>query len=60
MIGVEDATLPNTLKSFVEIHLNLPMTNVLATGFDGSSTDTEERNGVKVYLRQWNPYINSF
>ena len=60
MIGVEDATLPNALKIFVEIHLNLPMTKVLATGFDGSSTDMEERNGVKVYLRQWNPYINSF
>ena len=32
------------------------MTKVLAIGFDGCNTNIGEANGVKSWLKKWNPY----
>ena len=34
------------------------MTKASVIGFDRRRTNIGERNGVKAYLRQWNPYIS--
>ena len=63
MIEVENRTasvLAHALKCFVETTLEQSMTKVLATGFDGCNTNIGEANGVKSWLKKWNPYIVCF
>ena len=58
MTEVKNKATAVNLKKFVEIHLNLLMTKASVIGFDRCRTNIRERNGVKAYLRQWNPYIS--
>jgi hypothetical protein len=63
MIEVENGTasvLAHALKSFVETTLEQSITKVLAVGFDGCNTNLGEANGVKSWLKKWNPFIVCF
>ena len=56
MTEVKNEATAVNIKKIVEIHLNLLMTKASVIGFDRCRTNIRERNGVKAYLRQWNPY----
>ena len=63
MVEVENGTasvLAHALKTFVEEKFQVSITKVSAIGFDGCSTNMGEANGVKSWLKKWNPYIICF
>ena len=63
MVEVENGTvyvLAKALKNFVEQQLRVSIKKVMAIGFDGCSTNMGEANGIRSWLKKWNPYIICF